>query len=67
MVSLSPDEMKRVDTMYANCKRLESEYGLEFHVDHKTPIALGGQHHPDNLQIKTAEYNLRKGSRWVDQ
>jgi len=29
-------------------------------VDHVIPVAKGGLHHPDNLQIITAEDNLKK-------
>jgi len=35
--------------------------GQVFHVDHRLPIALGGKHHPYNLQILTAAENQRKG------
>ena len=32
------------------------------HVDHIRPLAAGGVHHPDNLQVITAEENLSKSS-----
>ena len=33
------------------------------HVDHKTPLARGGKHVFDNLQILDAIENMRKGAR----
>jgi 5-methylcytosine-specific restriction endonuclease McrA len=36
--------------------------GEVFHVDHIVPLAKGGQHHIENLQIIPAKDNLRKGA-----
>ena len=42
----------------------QREAGCIGHVDHIQPLSQGGKHHPDNLQILTAEENLRKGAKW---
>ena len=61
--TLTPEELDRIYEIYKNCRMLTETTGIRHHVDHIIPIAKGGQHHPDNLQILTAEENLRKGSR----
>ena len=35
--------------------------GEKFHVDHIIPIAKGGLHIAENLQVISAKDNLRKG------
>lgn len=54
-------------SMCASCnKKLSS-----FHVDHITPIALGGSSEIENLQILCRECNLKKGAKdpidWANQ
>jgi len=39
--------------------------GIQHHVDHIIPLSKGGLHHPDNLQILTAEENLKKGAKLI--
>jgi 5-methylcytosine-specific restriction endonuclease McrA len=36
-------------------------------VDHVIPLAKGGWHHPDNLQVISARENVRKGAKVVLQ
>jgi len=43
-----------------NLYRLAKALPGEWHVDHIIPISKGGLHHPDNLQIITAEDNMHK-------
>lgn len=61
---LTIKEQGQVRDIYEACKAL-NEFGAgihKWHVDHIVALANGGLHHPDNLQILTAEANLRKGA-----
>ena len=59
---LSPTNRRQVLDIYKEMRRLNQEAGyIAYHVDHITPLAKGGAHHPDNLQILSAEENLKKG------
>lgn len=62
--TLTKTEKKRIEEIYAECRRRTTETGIEHHVDHIKPLAAGGEHHPDNLQILTASENLSKGAKW---
>ena len=42
--------------------RLEAETGVAHHIDHIIPIAAGGTHTADNLQVLTAAENFKKGA-----
>ena len=35
---------------------------IAFHIDHKIALANNGTHHPDNLQLTTALFNLHKAA-----
>lgn len=61
---LTPSERRRIGQIYAEARRLTKETGIEHHVDHIKPLAAGGEHHPDNLRVITAEENLKKGANW---
>ena len=52
-----------IKEIYAECKRISEETGIPHEVDHIIPIARGGLHHQDNLQILTREENRSKGAR----
>lgn len=54
--------MERQHHMCALCGGLMFE-GDSLHVDHIVPIALGGWHGGDNLQLTHATCNLRKGTK----
>ena len=58
---------KALDAIYAARACITKLTGIEHHVDHRVPLALGGAHHQDNLWIVTASYNLSKGARWKDE
>jgi 5-methylcytosine-specific restriction endonuclease McrA len=55
---LSEDDKKKIQKFYLNCPK-----GYE--VDHIVPLAKGGLHHPDNLQILSMTENRKKGSKNV--
>ena len=42
--------------------RLEADTGVAHHIDHIIPIAAGGTHTADNLQVLTAAENIAKGA-----
>ena len=43
--------------------RLEADTGVAHHIDHIIPIAAGGTHTAENLQVLTAEENMAKGAK----
>ena len=62
---------RKRNTEVKNCPRVKAIYfiaawlrseGDDVHVDHIIPLSRGGTHTHDNLQILTAEENLRKGT-----
>ena len=61
---LTPEEAAQIQALYMQAKAMNEKAGYcAFHIDHIIPLAKGGAHHPDNLQILTAEENLRKGAK----
>ncbi len=59
----SDADHKVIALMYRMAKILEQCTGVKYHVDHITPLAKGGVHHQDNMQILRADLNLRKHAR----
>ena len=57
------DENYLINCIYAFCAFKTKHTGIPHHVDHKYPLSKGGKHHPDNLQILTAEQNFKKGAK----
>ena len=55
---------KSINKMIRECVRLSTETGVEYHVDHIIPLALGGAHHQENLRIITADENQKKHSKY---
>ena len=53
---------KQIQSIYEACEKITRETGILHHVDHIHPISKGGQHHQDNLQILTAEENIKKSN-----
>ena len=59
----SKDDLKTIQAMHREARRLESITGIVFHVDHIIPIAgrlVSGLHVPSNMQILTKQQNLAK-------
>lgn len=56
---LLQEEKYQIEMIYKKAQEL----GKNWHVDHIRPLAKGGLHHPDNLQIAAKKYNLEKGSK----
>lgn len=67
VVNLSREEEVQLYEIYCQSRKLTSETGMAHHVDHIRPLAAGGVHHPDNLQIITAKDNLSKGSLYKNR
>jgi len=60
-----PDaDFKLIEEFYKEARHLTETTGVSHHVDHIKPLDLGGLHHQDNLQVLTAEENLRKGNKY---
>lgn len=60
---LTVEETARVTAFYKEAKLLTHTTGIKHHVDHIKPLAKGGLHHPDNLQVLTAQQNQRKSAK----
>jgi len=53
---LTENEKDKIELYY----KISQYLGKDWHVDHIHPIAKGGLHHPNNLQILTKNANHRK-------
>ncbi len=62
--TLRKPERRAIEDLYAVAKYLTATTGIPHEVDHIQPLNAGGSHHPDNLQILTAEENKRKKDSW---
>jgi 5-methylcytosine-specific restriction endonuclease McrA len=61
---LSSEEEGLIQQFYDHRDRLNQAAGfIRYHVDHIIPLAKGGQHHPRNLQVISANDNVRKGAK----
>lgn len=60
---LSSEETERVLAIYAERARLQRLTGRKYRVDHVVPLTAGGRHHPDNLRVIPAAYNLAKHAK----
>ena len=64
--SLSSEDFEQIKQIYLECKIITEQTGVEHHVDHIVPLRgkdVCGLHVPWNLQIITAEENLRKSNK----
>ena len=60
---LTEREEGLIKQIYAYRIRLQNKLGIPFHVDHIVPLSKGGLHHPMNLQVVPAVWNVRKNNR----
>lgn len=60
---LTAEEQRQIEQLYWLAKDLKAVSGEDYHVDHIIPLARGGLHHPDNLQVLPADLNLKKGAK----
>ena len=66
-VNLTEYEESVIKQIYAHAVRVSKKLGIPFHVDHIIPIANGGLHHPSNLQIAPASWNISKQNRHTER
>lgn len=66
---LTEQEYGKIQQIYKHCARVSKKLKIPFHVDHIIPLSKGGLHHPLNLQVVPAKWNLRKNNnnteRWL--
>ena len=63
---LTIEHLKEIETFYTEARELTESTGVEYHVDHIMPLngaTSCGLHVPWNLQVITAEENLKKGNK----
>lgn len=63
----SEEEKKKVASIYREARSLTKETGVEHHVDFVIPLQndyVSGLHVPSNMQVMTAEENLRKYNKF---
>lgn len=56
-------DLNIIESIYKMAKRRTKVEGRPYEVDHIIPLAKGGLHHQDNLQILTAHENRVKHAR----
>ena len=63
LLTLPKEERKKIVKIYEECRNISKLTGIPHHVDHIIPVSKGGLHISSNLQILTAEENLKKGNK----
>lgn len=63
-VPLTPEQKAKIAGFYAQARAMGRLMGEPYHVDHIKPLAKGGLHHPDNLQVLRGIDNLKKGAKY---
>jgi len=62
-VNLTEYEEGEMKQIYAHAVRVSNKLQIPFHVDHIVPLSKGGLHHPSNMQICPASWNMSKNNR----
>ena len=66
---LNADDKFVIEECYELMQLRTTKMGFAWHVDHIKPLSKGGKHHPNNLQVVPATWNLRKNNnhqeKWV--
>ena len=60
---LTKREQQKIAQIYRVARLLTKRYGVQYEVDHVIPVARGGKHHPDNLQVLRWDINRAKGAK----
>lgn len=61
-------DFKEIRKVYAKAAEASARTGIPHHVDHDIPMQadyVSGLHVHENLVVKPAKANLRKGNRWL--
>jgi hypothetical protein len=67
---VSAYELKQIESLYSQARRLSQCLGISFHVDHTVPLkgnTVSGLHTLNNLQIIPGQVNLKKWNKFHDQ
>lgn len=62
--------IEKIQEIYKNCKKFSEETGIIYHVDHIIPLngkLVSGLHVENNLRIITAEENLKKQAKFLEE
>lgn len=68
-IPLNEDQIKQIAEIYKQAKILSYQTGIKYHVDHIIPLkakGCSGLHVPWNLQIITADENIKKNNNIPD-
>lgn len=65
-VILTECEEGEIKQIYKHCERVSKKLQIPFHVDHIVPLSKGGLHHPLNLQVVPAKWNLCKQDKHTE-
>ena len=59
--------MNRIQAIYDQRKRVSECLMIEMHVDHTTPLSMGGEHAPWNMEVVPASWNCAKKNKHTNR